>query len=229
MNLIEGIIFLAFIVIVLFFVFWPISVPLLIFYIIKRNKNKKAFKSMVISSKNKEFTDINPSKLDGFDITDISKLKMYLYDIFYRFETAYNNVDYNTMYNLSTSKLYDLYHTNIVLNLKFDEKKIIDQIELKKMLITEAYSSKYKQVITSVIDISYINYTINSSGKIVNGSPTKPLNEKFEVIFIKQVDNNEKFRCPNCGANVTGTTCEYCNSKITNSGEFRIDSIKKIV
>ena len=227
MGIIELAILIIVLLIFLFCMFWPISVPLLIIYLIKRNKNKKAFKSMVIS--NKDFTDINQSKLDGFDITDIPKLKMYLFDIFYKFETAYNNVDYNTMYNLSTSKLYELYHTNIVLNLKFDEKKIIDQIKLNKMFITDAYSSKYKQVVTTVVDMSYINYTIKSDGKVVSGSPTKQINEKFEVIFIKYFDNKDDFRCPNCGANVKGTTCEYCNSNITNSGEFRIDSIKKIV
>ena len=229
MSLLEGILFFICALLFLFWMFWPISVPLLIIYIIKRNKNKNQFKSMVISGGKKEYSDINQSKLDGFDITDISKLKMYLYDIFYRFETAYNNVDYNTMFNLSTSKLYDLYHTNIVLNLKFDEKKIIDQIELKKMYITDAYASKYKQVITTVVDISYINYTIKSDGKVINGSPTKKLNEKFEVTFVKYHEEKEEYRCPNCGANVSGATCEYCKSTINNNGDFRIDSIKKIV
>ena len=229
MGLIEGIVFFIFVLLFLLCMFWPISVPLLIIYIIQRNKNKKVFKSMIISDKKKDYSDINQSKLNGFEITDISKLKIYLYDIFYRFETAYNNVDYNTMFNLSTSQLYNLYHTNIVLNLKFDEKKIIDQIKLNKMYIIEAYASKYKQVLTTVIDISYINYTIKSDGKVISGSPTKLINEKFEVTFIKNFDTKHEYRCPNCGANVKGTTCEYCKSTITDNGEFRIDSIKKIV
>ncbi len=229
MGLFESIVLIIFMIIFLFLFFWPISIPLLIIYIIKRNNNKKLFKSMIIKDNKMNFSDINSSKLDGFDIKDISKLKKYLYEIFYKFETAYNDVDYNTMFNLSTSKLYNLYHSNIVLNLKFEEKKIINQIELNQMYITDAFSTSAKQVITTVIDISYLNYNIKSDGKVVSGSPTKKINEKFEVIFIKYFDKNDDYRCPNCGANVTGSVCEYCNSKITNNSDFRIDSIKKIV
>ena len=227
MGILEPILILIILIFVLILCTWPISLPFLIIYIIKRAKNKKTFKSLIISNSN-ELKDVSESKLSGFDITDISNLKKYLYDIFYKFETAYNNVDYNTMYNLSTPKLYDLYHTNIVLNLKFDEKKIIDNIVLEKMLITDAYSSSNKQVITTAIDISYLNYTMKSDGKIVNGNPTKMIKERFEVIFIKNFDKKDSSRCPNCGANVTGSTCEYCNSSISSS-DFRIDSIKKIV
>ena len=34
--------------------------------------------------------------------------------------------------------------------------------------------------------------------------------------------------CPNCGAALTGSKCDYCNSKIKDI-EFKISSIKKIV
>ena len=214
--------------VIIFCFLWPISIPLTIIYIIKRNKNKKLFKSMVIKD-NKVYNEIAPSKLEGFDITDLDKLKIYLYDIYYKFEVAYNHLDYNSMYNLCTERLYNLYHSSITLNLKFDEKKIIDQIKLEKMIVYDTYTSQSKQVVNTVIGVSNISYSIKSDGKIVSGNPTKPIKESFEVTFIKYFKQNDKYKCPNCGASVDGSVCDYCKSKIDNTGDYRIDSIKKIV
>ena len=176
----------------------------------------------------KEYKDIDYVKLQGFD-TNISNLKMYLYDIFLKFENAYNNLDFNTMYNLCTERMYDMYHTNITLNLKFEEKKIIDQIKIEKMIVYDVFASEFKQIVYTLIKISSISYTQKTNGKIVSGSPTKPITESFEVTFIKTFKQKDKYKCPNCGASVNGSQCEYCQSKIDNSGDFRIDSIKKIV
>lgn len=227
MGIVESIGFFIFVIIFLFCFFWPISLPLLIIYIVKRKKNRKQFKAMNISYK-KEYKDIDYVKLQGFD-TNISNLKMYLYDIFLKFENAYNNLDFNTMYNLCTERMYDMYHTNITLNLKFEEKKIIDQIKIEKMIVYDVFASEFKQIVYTLIKISSISYTQKTNGKIVSGSPTKPITESFEVTFIKTFKQKDKYKCPNCGASVNGSQCEYCQSKIDNSGDFRIDSIKKIV
>lgn len=218
----------VFIIVFLFLFFWPISIPLTIIYLIKRNQNKKTFKSMIVRD-SKGYTEISPSRLEGFDITDLEKLKIYLYDIYYKFEVAYNHLDYNSMYNLCTERLYNLYHSSITLNLKFDEKKIIDQIKLEKMIVYDTYTSQNKQVVYTVIEVSNISYSIKSDGKIVSGNPTKPIKESFEVVFVKYFKEDDKYKCPNCGASVEGSICEYCKSKVDNTGDYRIDSIKKIV
>jgi hypothetical protein len=176
-----------------------------------------------------QYTEITPDKLEGFDINDLSKLKVYLYDIYSKFENAYNTLDYNTMYNVCTEKMYNLYHSSIQLDLKFDEKKMIELQQLDNMIIYDTYTSKYKQVVYTVITVKYINYTMKSDGTIVSGSPTKPVKESFEVIFIKQFKQDGKYRCPSCGASVQGAICDYCKTKIDACDEYRIDSIKKIV
>ena len=124
-NILFGIAFVICFIVILFFMIWPISIPFLIIYLIKRNNNRKYFKSTVVNSST-VYKDISPDKLVGFDITDLSKMKIFLYDIFYRFETAYNSLDYNTMYNLCTSKIYGMYQTNMNINSKFDQKRIIE-------------------------------------------------------------------------------------------------------
>ena len=228
MELLETLLILAILIIVLLLMSWPISLPLLLIYIIKKNKKNQIFKSMNIKGK-EQYTEITPDKLAGFDINDLSKLKVYLYDIYSKFENAYNTLDYNTMYNVCTEKMYNLYHSSIQLDLKFDEKKIIELQKLENMIVYDTYTSKYKQVVYTVITVSYINYTIKSDGSIVSGNPTKPVKESFEVLFVKQFKQDDKYRCPSCGASVQGAICDYCKTKIDITDDYRIDSIKKIV
>ena len=225
----ETIFGIVFIIVFLFLFFWPISIPLTIIYLVRRSQSKKKFKSMVINDR-KSYTEISPSRLEGFDINDLEKLKLYLYDKFYKFELAYNSLDYNSMYNLCTEKLYNLYHTSITLNLKFDEKKIIDQTRLERMIIYDAYSNQTSQFIYTVVEVSNVSYSIKSNGKVISGNPTRPINETFEVIFVKYFKQDNKHKCPNCGAKLENDsiqTCQYCRSNITRVGNRWIISKKK--
>lgn len=204
---------------------WPIMVPLLIISLIKKNRSNKSFKNNIIKRK-ETYKDISKSKLEDLVINDLDRLKDYLYDIFYNFENAYNSLDYNALYNTSTDKLYNKYHTNILLNLKFAQKKIIDQIKRKDVIIYDVLSTNRKQVISTVIEIEYVSYMQDHTGKIISGH-VNPITESFEVTFIKTYEKQSN-KCPNCGANINGSVCDYCGTNIRNN-EFKIDSIKKIV
>ena len=236
-EIINGIIcIVALVLLAPFFILeiaWPVMIPLLFISIIRRNKSNKKLKQNVIKNSNpvkETYSDISESKLEEFDITDINLLKDYIYNIFYEFETAYNNLDYNGMYNNSTQKLYNNYYTNIMLNLKFTRKKIIDQIERKKVIVYDVLSTTRKQVISSIIEIKYVCYMQDHQGKVISGSPN-PTTETFEVIFIKNHDNLNGLKCPNCGASigVNQDKCEYCGSNVTIKNTFKIDSIKRII
>jgi uncharacterized OB-fold protein len=67
-------------------------------------------------------------------------------------------------------------------------------------------------------------------GKVISGSPN-PTTETFEVIFVKNHDNLNGIKCPNCGAsiNIGQEKCEYCGSTVTINNTFKIDSIRKII
>lgn len=211
---------------------WPILIPILIISQIRKNKSNRKFKNNIIDTNKIEETinydkDVDKEKLKEVEIDDLNKLKAYLYQIFYDFEVAYNDLDYNKMINTSTDRLYSNYHTNIMLNLRCGQKKIIENINLKKVTVFDIFCTTRKQVISAAIEIENISYMLDHLGKIISGS-TSPITEKFEVIFIKNYDNKITIKCPNCGASVSGVECEYCNTKVRNN-EFRIDSIKKII
>jgi len=200
---------------------------------VKRKTTQNYFKSIVVFTDNKiefkeKYTDISQEELETFNTTDLNAFKNYFYKIFVDFETAYNNLDYNTMKALSTKQLFHNYHTGITLDLEHGKKRIINNIQKKKVIIYETFSSTAKQVVSAMIEISYINYTMDKNGYVISGSKDYKVTEKFEVTFRKDFEREEITNCPNCGANITGNKCEFCKS-VLNTVEFKISSIKRIV
>jgi predicted lipid-binding transport protein (Tim44 family) len=200
---------------------------------IKRNSSHNFFKNNVVvtpadNHKKNKYTDISLEELSIFNTDDLESFKNYFYKIFLNFENAYNNLDYNVMRNLSTKQLFNNYYTGITLDLEKGNKKIITNIQKKNVIIYETFSSTVKQVVSAMIEISYINYTINKQGYVVSGSRDFKKTEKFEVVFRKDFDTKEITNCPNCGAKLSGHKCEFCRSSI-KTNDFKISSIKKIV
>lgn len=208
----------------------------------RRVKNRNYFKSNVIRNDDinynntyrssnktpKTYNDVNKQKLAKFNIDDINTLKDYFYNKFLEFEKAYNNLDVNTIKLLSTKEVFYNYQTGIDLDLKVGKKRIIDEIERKQVIIFELDSTIAKQIATVMIEISYINYTINKKGMVISGSRNEKVTERFEVAFRKDFERKEITKCPTCGAGISGNKCEYCRSTIHNV-DFKISSIKRII
>lgn len=216
------------------FLIWIFKV--LIIDKIRRKKNRTYFKNNVIvneegSNKSKypkTYEDVSKDKLAKYNTEDINTLKEYFYNIFLDFENAYNNLDYNIMKILSTKELYNNYYTGISLDLKAGRKRIITDIDKKKVIIFELGSTSLKQIVRVMIEISYINYMIDKKGYVIRGSRHNKIKERFEVTFRKDFERKEITKCSNCGATIEGSKCEYCRTTIKNV-EFKISSIKKII
>ena len=192
-------------------------------------KNNVVFNSKDnINKKARIYKDVSKDKLAIFNTDDIDSLKKYFSELFIKYEIAYNNLDYNTMKMISTKQFFQNYYTGITLNLKVGKKRIIDNIQLKKIIIYELDSTISKQTVSAMIEVSYINYVIDSHGYTVSGDRENPIIEKFEVTFRKDFEKNDITKCPNCGANIVGNKCEYCRNVVKNE-EFKISNIKKII
>lgn len=207
--------------------------------VFRRKGNYRYFKNNVVtinSSLNKSnnskyqrnYNDVSKEKLDAFNVSDINDLKDYFYEIFVKFEKAYNNLDYNAMKMISTKQLFQNYYTGMNLNIKAGQKKIIDNIERKKVIIYELDSTIAKQTASIMVEISYITYTIDKNGFVISGNRDIPVTEKFEVEFRKEFEREIISNCPNCGAVIEGDKCAFCKSTIENN-EFKISSIKRII
>ena len=198
----------------------------------KRVASKEYFKSNVIKYGGtniiKGYKDVTKDKLEKFNITDINTLKDFVYDTFYQFELAYNNLDYNVMKSISTKELYNNYYTGISLDLKTGKKRIINDIERKKVIIYGLDSTSIKQTILAYIEVEYYNYIIDKNGDVISGNRQHKTKEKFEVIMRKDFEREDIYKCPNCGATLTGNKCSYCRTTLKNV-EFKISSIKRLV
>lgn len=201
---------------------------------IKRKKIKTFFKGNVITNDKltgnykRIYKDVNQRQLDDINISNIEALKDELYDIFYRFEVAYNSLDYSSMKSVSTSQLYSNYYTDISLDLKVGEKRIITDIEKKRVVLYDIINTSVRQTFSLLIEVSYINYKIDKFGQVISGKRFKPITEKFEVTFKKNIEQESIIKCPNCGAKITGNKCDYCRTPIKDV-EFKISSIKRII
>ncbi len=239
LNNIGGGFIITYIISILLFIFVWITIIRIVFRIIKQTINIAFFKKSVIKNTDdffkpnkevtfKDFKDVDKDKLAIFDTDDINKLKDYFYEMFLNFENAYNTLDFNKMHDLLTNQLYQNYYTGLSLNMKYGEKKIVENVKKKNMLIYDIDSTSYKQVVCTIIEISYISYTTNKNGQIIKGSKEHPITEKFEVIFRKDFQKNPITKCPNCGATVINNICEYCRTTLKNE-KFKIHSIRKII
>ena len=235
--ILGSIIFIIFIILELL----PIVIPILfwyyifktIFQAIKRSSNQHYFKNNIVvtpksSAKKNIYIDISKDQLALFNTDDIDGLKDYFYDMFYRFEVAYNNLDYNIMRSLATKQLYQNYYTGISLALKAGRKRIIEDIERVNVIIYEIDSTLAKQVLLAMIEISYKNYVVDKNGNVITGRREEKIRERFEVTFRKDFERQTVSKCPNCGASITGNKCEYCRT-VLQDVEFRISNIKRIV
>ena len=205
----------------------------------RRGKNHAFFKNNVVRNapetekieshnNNRVYNDVSKQKLEMFNTDNLDSLKDYVYDIFLRFENAYNNLDYNEMKILSTKQLFQNYYTGITLDLKVGQKKIINSIERKNVIIYELDSTIAKQTLSAMIEISYLTYTINSKGYIISGSRDNVVTERFEVTYRKDFEKTDITKCPNCGATIIGNKCDFCRTTIKNV-DFKISSIKRII
>lgn len=208
---------------------------------IKRSNTRSYFRSNIIYNVTEEmndaissmkyrrdYKDVKKSELVKFNVDNINDLKDYFYNIFLDFEKAYNNLDYNTMKRLSTKQLYHNYHTGISLNLKAGRKRIIDNIERKKVIIYELDSTTLKQTAGVMIEVNYINYMVDKKGNVISGSRRDIVTEKFDITFRKDYEKEDVTKCVNCGASIVGNKCEYCRTVISDV-EFKISTIKKII
>ncbi len=228
--------FLAFLFMCFFVSVFIFIVVNIIIDTFRRNSIIKFFKDTVVLSKELQgdstrgkknfYIDVSKNKLDRLNVDDIAVLKDYLYDIFYRFETAYNDLDYGNMSNLATKQLFQKYYTGITLNLKVGRKKVINNINRENVIIYEVDSTSSKQMASAMICISYISYVTNKDGSLYSGNREKPITERFEVEFRKDFEQ-EVTNCPNCGAKLNGNKCDYCETVI-GSNDFKISAIRRI-
>lgn len=201
--------------------------------IMKKANNAKYFRNNIVNFTNgyrpeQKYIDIDTNKLSEFNVSDLAAFKNYFVNIFINFKKACNNLDYELMQSVTTNQIYQNYKTGIDLDLKDGNKKVLDDINVNKIVIYDLKSSDTNQTVYTMIEVSYFSYTIGKNNTVVKGDRTKKITEKYEVDFKKTFITEEKTNCPNCGSILKEGICQYCKTSIHNV-QFEISSIKKII
>lgn len=168
------------------------------------------------------------TKLDDSEIKNIIpnfNSKEFLeeaFDIYKRVQIAWMNFDLDSVRDVITDEMYNMYSSQLdTLSVK-GEKNIMEN-----MILQDSYVSAIKEqngivTLTVISDIKQNDYIIDEkTGNVLRGNKNTVMYMTYELKFAKSL-NAKVDKCPNCGADLGemngSTVCQYCGSKIVSDG-----------
>lgn len=220
---------------IIFIVFAIIVVVILVASFKKRNAITRTMTSGSIPKKNNNYSDLDIKVIQQAD-PSITKddFKQMAFNIYKDIQTAWMNFDRDTIRNLTTDELYNMYSAQLdTLELK-NQQNIMKNIEYVDAKIIAAEVVEGVITIKVYMNVLCLDYVINKkTNKTVRGSDTTRLDIEYVLTFVKSKDNHKKVeKCPNCGAPVTinsSNECEYCGSTLVKDAASYVLSKKECV
>lgn len=162
----------------------------------------------------------------------IKEIKKQLYDKFYKIQIAKTKYDYDSLRELCTDELYNMYKTQLqVMDMKA-HKHVMDDFRVIDIRIYGVNEVNGLIHIDVYLKVSFLDYVEDVDDKyIAKGHLGNYVTNKYLMTFVRRADNNKEVKCPDCGAIVKShsTTCEYCRGKIvTSSNDFILSKKTKI-
>ena len=162
---------------------------------------------------------------------DDAKFKWKAFTIFKTIETALMNFDTETIRNLTTDELYNMYSRQIKILKAKGQKNIIKDISLRDIKITDIQELNDVITISVYLKIECYNYIIKEeTNEILKDYNKEKVTLEYNISFIKSATNTNKIeKCPNCGAQVdivSSATCPYCDSVLVKDSSDYVMSKK---
>jgi len=158
---------------------------------------------------------------------EIELLKNDLFNIFISYENAYSSFNYEELKNICTEEHFNFVFTELEKQKKYNKKRILENFTLNNFKILNTSNSNNIQKISTAMDISLIDYTIDETFNfLAKGNKTIKVQRLFNISFTKELsETNPRKHCPKCGAPLSLflSNCSSCNTLIANN-QFRIDS-----
>ena len=181
------------------------------FIINKHSKTKKGDYNVLGS-------DIEQSKIDKIDPSiKIEKFKKKAFIIYKDIQEAWMNFDTDTIRNLTTDEIYNMYSSQLkALKLKH-QKNVMKNIEYVDAKITNITKDAGIISVVVYLRVKCLDYVIDvKTNKTLRGKDNTRLDIQYLLTFVKEEINKPNIEtCPNCGAPVKlvgSTTCPYCDS-----------------
>ena len=206
-----------------------VTIFIIVYFEIASQKSKKE------SIKYYTTESLDAAEINKIDPTLIpEQFMLEAFEIYKNIQIAWMNFDTDTIRNLTTDELYNMYSSQLdALNLK-KQKNIMKDISLEDVKIIGASSEGDVIEIKVYMHVKCFDYVINeNTGKTVRGSDSKKLNIEYELSFIRStVNDTESVKCTNCGADVVMSSsgiCPYCHSTLVRVSNKYVMSKKTCV
>ena len=196
----------------------------------KTNRYQGENNNNTISSYNYQDMDINKitSIIPDFNINEF---KQQAFNIYKDIQNSWMNFDTDTIRNLTTDELYNMYSSQLeTLKLK-GQKNIMNDISLMDIKIIDVQEVDDIITISVYLKVKCYDYVINEkTEEVVRGQDSNKVIIEYKLSFVKSATNTNKIeKCPNCGApiDIVGSaTCPYCDSVLVKDASDYVMSKK---
>lgn len=181
------------------------------------------------------YTDMDIEKIKEVDSEfNIEKFKTTAFNIYKDIQTAWMDFDTDTIRNLTTDELYNMYSAQLTTLKVKKQKNIMKNIEYIDSKIVNVKNNNDINTVVVYLNVKCLDYVVDEkTNNTLRGSDTNRLNIEYLLTFVKDSKNNKEIeKCPNCGAPVDiigSATCAYCNSVLVKNASKYVLSKKSCI
>ncbi len=155
----------------------------------------------------------------------ITELKDELYGKFLDIQNAWMEFDYDKLRELCTDELYNSYKTQLKALKAKNGKNIMSDFFLQECTITDVKEQNGQIIVETYMRILFYDYVIDTTtNEVTRGRDTAKIKNNYLMTFVKNKDDVDTSKCPNCGAPLDkkhSATCSYCKTDVVfPSNEF---------
>ena len=190
--------------------------------------------NMITKTKSHLFRSMTDAEVNAVDSTvNLTEFKTKAFEIYRDIQTAWMNFDTDTIRNLATDELYNMYSSQLeTLKLK-GQKNIMKDILLEEVKVVNIKNENKVFTMDVYLRVNCYDYVIKeSTNEVLRGRDKQKLVIEYLITYVKTSNNNKKTNCPNCGAEVTmnaSHTCPFCESVIVKDSNNYVMSKKTCV
>ena len=172
------------------------------------------------------------SKIPDFDAKEFISDA---FNIYKDIQVAWMNFDLESVRNLITDEMFNMYSSQLETLKVKNEKNIMKDIQVYKGYLTGYQLQNGELTIITRYIVEQYDYIIDvESQEIKRGTDKYKLRMKYELRFKLVTDSSRVLGlCPNCGAtleNYNGSgVCQYCGSKIVGDNSRWVLTDKKAI
>jgi predicted lipid-binding transport protein (Tim44 family) len=159
----------------------------------------------------------------GFSWERVNERVLY---IFNSISQAWTSLEWEKARPFESDNIFQMHRYWIEAYKRQGLRNVLDKIVVSNIEWVKIDQDAFYDSLTARIWASELDYTVESTGRVLCGSPTRPRAFTEYWTFIRtrgaKAPEHKDDHCPNCGAplaiNMAGI-CEYCGGKVT-SGDF---------